>query len=159
MSKFKEFLKKAGAVVPEILECSSMVVLGNLPGAIKKSSEILKREGERDATAQKLFEELEQKKNEFLLESFSLEVEDRKHAREQSNKETNAHLQKMMAYFIVFGFVSFAVANVYLVHLAMLKDVKISEFVISSLSFLQGVFTALLFTLKDYLFGGSVKER
>lgn len=158
MSKFKEFLSKAGKVVPDLLEVAGTVATGNVGLAIKKTSEILKRESERDAKAKELYHEFLLKEMQFELEVFEAEVSDRKHAREQGEKKTNAHLQKMVAYFSLVGFILFGCANMYLIFLSINKEVKMSEFVISSLSYFQGVFTALLFTLKDFLFGGSVKS-
>lgn len=157
MSKFKEFLQKAGVVVPGVLEVGGNIVAGNYVGAIKKVGDLLKKESEKNEQAKELHKEFLELEKQFLLESFELEASDRKHAREQGDKKVNAHLQKMVAYFSVFGFTLFAVANMYLVFFSLTRDVKISEFVISSLAYFQGVFTALLFTLKDFALGGSVK--
>lgn len=91
---------------------------------------------------------------EYEVEVFGLEVEDRKSARKDGDKS----LQKILAYFSLIGFSLFLLATMVMSYQILVNDLKINEFVIMTVSNGNGVFTALLFTLKDFLYGGSVKE-
>jgi len=92
--------------------------------------------------------------NEYELEAFGLEADDRKSARKDGDKS----LQKILAYFSLIGFSLFTIATMVMSYQILVNQLKINEFVIMTVSNGNGVFTALLFTLKDFLYGGSVKE-
>ena len=68
MSKFKEFLQKAGKVVPGIVEVGGNIIGGNYLGAIKNVGELLKGESEKNEEAKELLQEFELKKLEFEQE-------------------------------------------------------------------------------------------
>lgn len=95
--------------------------------------------------AQKLLQEYE-------IEAFKIEFQDRQSAR----KDGNQSLQKIMAYFSLIGFTLFLGATMWMSYEIMVNQLKINEFVIVTVSNGTGVFTGLLFTLKDFLYGGSV---
>lgn len=89
------------------------------------------------------------------IESFELEIKDRADAR--LNK-SDGGLKKVVAYFALIGFAVFTIMQYYMCYLIMVKEYKVNEFIIMNVSGSLGVFTALIFTLKDYLFGGSMKD-
>ncbi|MFY0654992.1 MAG: hypothetical protein JXQ96_23375 [Cyclobacteriaceae bacterium] len=93
--------------------------------------------------------------NDYEIEVFNLEVEDRKSAREDGDKS----LQKILAYFSLIGFSLFLLATMIMSYQILVNQLKINEFVIMTVSNGNGVFTALLFTLKDFLYGGSLENK
>jgi hypothetical protein len=97
---------------------------------------------------------VQQMMNDYEVEVFGLEVDDRKSARQDGDKS----LQKILAYFSLIGFSLFTIATMAMSYQIIVNQLKINEFVIMTVSNGNGVFTALLFTLKDFLYGGSVKE-
>ena len=159
-SKFRQFIDKAAKYIPEASNVIGTMVTGNYVGAVTQLGGIFKKEieagGKRAEKAKELSIELELNQNQFILEKFREEEKSRQRASENSKPETNSKLQVVTAYFALIGFVLFAAANFYLMYVSMTKpNVKIGPFIISSMAYYQGVFTGLLFTLKDYLFGGS----
>ena len=158
-TKLGAFLSKAAVFVPDLINVVGSAVAGNPIGAIKQAGEILKREASKGEKEKELLIEFEQSKQDFIIEIFEAESKDRQHARENAEKGNNAELQKMLAYFSVFGFITFIIIHFFLIWQTMNnKEMNINEFVISGISSTQTLFTAILFTLKDYLFGGSVRE-
>jgi hypothetical protein len=156
-TKLGKFIGKASALVPEIVDVAVAVGSGNISGAIKEVGDLLGKKSGQNPLIEKLHEEFESTKHTFAeeLKSFELEVEDRKDAR--ANKE-DKDLKKVMAYFSLGGFTFFSLVQFYLCYLILVDGYKVNEFLIMTVSGNQGVFTALLFTLKDYLFGGSMKK-
>lgn len=88
---------------------------------------------------------------EDYLEFYKLEVEDRKDARQNGNK----HLQVVVAYFSLAGFAFFGAVQTWLSYRILNDGLQVNEFVIMTASNIFGLFTGLIFTLKDFLFGGS----
>ena len=104
---------------------------------------------------EKLLKEFEIKGREIELKKHELEVDDRKSAR--LNKE-DASLKMVVAIFTLAGFCLFMGVQIYFCFLILQKGMSINEFVIMTFSNFSGIFTALLFTLKDYLYGGSTDK-
>jgi hypothetical protein len=91
---------------------------------------------------------------ENYLAFYKLEVEDRKDARQNGDK----HLQLVVAYFSIIGFTLFSMINIYLAFEILQNGLEVNEFIIMTTSNLNGIFTGLLFTLKDFLFGGAADK-
>ena len=89
-----------------------------------------------------------------FLEHHRLEVEDRKDARVNGNK----HLQIVVAYFSLAGFTLFGGIQMWLCYKILQDALIVNEFIIMTASNIFGLFTGLIFTLKDFLFGGSADK-
>ena len=82
-TKFGQFLNKAGAVVPDVLNVGGKVLTGNISGAIADVGTLLKGEAPNNPEAQKLLQEFELAQMDFEKEMYSLEVQDRDSARKR----------------------------------------------------------------------------
>lgn len=89
-----------------------------------------------------------------FLEYHRLNVQDRIDARANGDRL----LQRVVAYFSLAGFTLFSCVNVWLAFEILQNDLKVNEFIIMTTSNLNGIFTGMLFTLKDFLFGGSADK-
>jgi hypothetical protein len=153
MGRYKDEHKKTrlGAFIknnaPKLLDAVEDVLpergaLGVVKNLISNSSELTPEEKE----AAKGLAELD-------LKAFELEVEDRKSARADGDR----HLQRVVAYFSLLGFTIFGGIQVWLSYKILQNSLEVNEFVIMTASNIFGIFTGLIFTLKDFLFGGSIK--
>jgi len=156
-SRFSNFIKKAGQIIPEVLQAGTMLASGNVVGAIGHVGEILNTsttDREKSEQAKELLNEFELKKIEFELEAYRIEKEDRQSARINGDKK----LQRIVAYFSLIGFIVLGGFQLYIVFESMNGNLKMNEFSITTIAYFEGIFTAMLFTLKDYLYGGSMKD-
>jgi hypothetical protein len=153
MSKFKEFLQKAGKVVPGIVEVGGNIIGGNYLGAIKNVGELLKGESEKNEEAKELLQEFELKKLEFEQELKKLYLDDKKDAR--SLYKVDSSLQKVFAItflslYIVLSFV--VLCGLYLISI---QGLKLDNYVVSFVSTLHGGMSMKVGTIVDFLFGSS----
>lgn len=82
---FGKFIKKAGQIVPDVLEVGATAMTGNIGGAIKLVGDKLNEKKAESEAARNIALEFEQFKLEWELELYQLEVQDRDSAR---NRET-----------------------------------------------------------------------
>jgi hypothetical protein len=163
-AKLKQFKdSKAFSVIknvaPEVLDQATDIAasiyppLGIVNGFVDKAIDIAKAKGNHNEVAQ-----LVEAKAEYeidYIEAFRLEVEDRKDARVNGNK----HLQYVVAYFSLFGFTFFGGVQMWLCYKILADGLQVNEFIIMTASNIFGLFTGLIFTLKDFLFGGSAENK
>ena len=148
------FISKAGEFIPEIAGAGLKLATGNITGALEDVGGILTANKENNEKAKELHLEFEIKKMDFAKECFALEVEDRKDARVNGNN----HLQLVVAYFSLIGFTCFGGINIWIAYEILTSSLDVNEFIIMTSSNIFGIFTGLIFTLKDFLYGGSVDK-
>lgn len=153
MSKFKEFLQKAGGVVPGVLEVGGNIVAGNYVGAIKKVGDLLKRESEKSEEAKELYLEFELKKLEFEQELEKLYLEDKKDAR--SLYKVDSSLQKIFAITFLTLYIVLSFVILFGLYLISVKGLKLDNYVVSFVSTLHGGMSMKVGTIVDFLFGSS----
>lgn len=153
-SRLGMFISKAGESIPEIIGAGLKLASGDVRGAISEVTDILGSNKDKNEQTKLLFQEFEIKKMDFAKECFALEVDDRKDARVNGDK----HLQLVVAYFSLIGFTCFGGINVWIAYEILINSLDVNEFIIMTSSNIFGIFTGLIFTLKDFLFGGSIKD-
>ena len=146
------FITKASKFIPEIVDAGFKLGTGNVSGAIEEVSDLLFNNKGINQEVKNLQFEFEVKKLDFAKECFELEVRDRESARLDGDK----HLQRVVAYFSLLGFTFFGAIQVWLSYKILMNSLEVNEFIIMTASNIFGIFTGLIFTLKDFLFGGSV---
>ena len=104
---------------------------------------------------EKMLKEFELKGREIEIKAKEIAVDDRKSAR---LNERDYSIKLVVSIFTLIGFTLFMGIQIYFCYLILERQMIINEFVIMTFSNFSGIFTALLFTLKDYLFGGSSGE-
>jgi len=148
--------KAVKSLAPEILDTITDVAatiyppLGIVNTFVDKAIDAAKKNG-------KDISELVEVKAQYevdFLEHHRLEVEDRKDARSNGNK----HLQIVVAYFSLAGFTLFGAIQMWLCYKILQDALIVNEFIIMTASNIFGLFTGLIFTLKDFLFGGSADK-
>lgn len=77
---------------------------------------------------------------------------------QETKKKNNAQLRKLFTIFAIVGFVLFTGVKAFIMYQVLQEGVKLNEFVIMGISDTSTIFTAILFTIKDYLFGGSMSD-
>jgi hypothetical protein len=100
-------------------------------------------------------------KMKLQLDYRNLEIDTRmasKRRELQEQKKNDQKLQRVFTWFAIAGFFIFAIVRGYLVHEVMVNDLDIPEFVLMTIADISAIFTAIIFTIKDYLFGGSVRN-
>lgn len=100
---------------------------------------------------ERVLKDYELKGRELNLKNRELGVDDRKSAR---LNERDHDIKVSVVLFTLAGFTTFMLIQIYFCYLIISKGILINEFVIMTFSNFSGIFTALLFTEKDYLFGG-----
>ena len=153
MSKFKEFLKKAGKVVPGIVEVGGNIIGGNYLGAIKNVGELLKGESEKNEEAKELLQEFELKKLEFEQELKKLYLDDKKDAR--SLYKVDSSLQKVFAITFLSLYIILSFVVLIGLYLISIKGLKLDNYVVSFVSTLHGGMSMKVGTIVDFLFGSS----
>lgn len=155
--KLRDFIKKAAKAVPGLLTGALPKLLsGNILGALSDIKNTLQGAAKDSPEAAELLTEFDIRREELGIDAFRIEVEDRNSAREMY--KTDNSLQNAFAYFSIAGFSLFLIASMVMSYKIMQEGMEVNEFVIMTISNGQGVFTGLLFTLKDFLFGGSKKD-
>jgi hypothetical protein len=163
-AKFKQFkdskaFQAIKNIAPEVLDQATDIAatiyppLGIVNSFVDKAIEVAKAKGNHNEVAQ-----LVEAKAEYeidYIEQFKLEVEDRKDARINGNK----HLQIVVAYFSLAGFTFFGGVQMWLCYKILADGLQVNEFIIMTASNIFGLFTGLIFTLKDFLFGGSAEKK
>ena len=153
MSKFKEFLKKAGKVVPDVLKVGGNIIGGNYLGAIKNVGELLKGESEKNEEAKELLQEFELQKLEFEQELEKLYLEDKKDAR--SLYKVDGSLQKVFAITFLVVYIALSVLILIGMFKISLEGLKIENYIVSFVSTLHGGMSMKVGTIVDFLFGSS----
>jgi hypothetical protein len=82
-TKFAQFLNKAKDIAPELGGVAFNLATGNVVGAVNKVGEILGAKAKTDSRYKELYFEFERDRMQFEKDILSLEVEDRKSARER----------------------------------------------------------------------------
>jgi len=82
-TKFAKFLNKAKDIAPELGGVALNLATGNIGGAVEKVGEILSSKAKTDSRYKELYFEFEINRMQFEKDILSLEVEDRKSARER----------------------------------------------------------------------------
>lgn len=148
-TKLGTFLKEKA---PKVLEIAGDLLpdSGTL-GIVKNLIEhTVVDKADRDA----IKDEIDANRLDFEKDMFKLEVQDRQDARANGNK----HLQIVVAYFSLSGFAFFGAIQMWLCYKIMQDGLVVNEFIIMTASNIFGLFTGLIFTLKDFLFGGSAES-
>jgi len=153
MSKFKEFLKKAGKVVPDVIEVGGNIIGGNYLGAIKNVGELLKGESEKNEEAKELLQEFELKKLEFEQELKKLYLDDKKDAR--SLYKVDSSLQKVFAITFLSLYIVLSFVVLIGLYLISIQGLKLDNYVVSFVSTLHGGMSMKVGTIVDFLFGSS----
>ena len=153
MSKFKEFLKKAGKVVPGVVEVGGNIIGGNYLGAIKNVGELLKGESEKNEEAKELLQEFELKKLEFEQELKKLYLDDKKDAR--SLYKVDSSLQKVFAITFLSLYIVLSFVVLIGLYLISIQGLKLDNYVVSFVSTLHGGMSMKVGTIVDFLFGSS----
>lgn len=153
MSKFKEFLQKAGKVVPDVLEVGGNIIGGNYIGAIKNVGELLKGESEKNEEAKELLQEFELKKLEFEQELQKLYLDDKKDAR--SLYKVDSSLQKVFAITFLSLYIVLSFVVLIGLYLISIQGLKLDNYVVSFVSTLHGGMSMKVGTIVDFLFGSS----
>jgi len=154
-SRFSNFIKKAGAVIPEILEAGTMLASGNIVGAIGHVGELLNSgttNPKISTQVQELLNEFELKKMEFEIEAFRIESEDRKDARKLYT--TDSVMQKIFGIVFLIGYIFL---SWYLLTIIIDKIGLPQQAVIMITMIWTGTSTKLG-TIIDFFFGGSMKN-
>lgn len=150
MSKFKEFIKKASGVVPEVLNVAGKVLTGNISGAIGEVGNILKGKAETDAKAQELYLEFQMQQMEFEKELYELEVKDRDSARNREIEVAKTGKVDILMYATGFTGLSSFLMVIYAV--IWIPSVLDNELFIHLMGMVEGVAISNLFS---YYFGTS----
>lgn len=82
-TKFGKFVKKAGKVVPDVLDVAADVISGDISGAVQKVRDKIDGAALRDERAMELQKELQLAAYDFEKEMERYAVEDRKNSRER----------------------------------------------------------------------------
>ena len=148
--------KAIKSVAPEIIDKATDIAAMVYPPLGMVNTLIDSAMGVARSKGQDLSELVEQKAQYEVdyLEHHKLEVEDRKDARSNGNK----HLQIVVAYFSLAGFSFFGGIQMWLCYKILQDALVVNEFIIMTASNIFGLFTGLIFTLKDFLFGGSADK-
>jgi len=153
MSKFKEFLKKAGKVVPDVIQIGGNIVGGNYIAAVKNVGDLLKKESEKSEQAKELYQEFELKKLEFEQELEKLYLEDKKDAR--SLYKVDSSLQKIFAITFLSLYIVLSFVVLIGLYLISIQGLKLDNYVVSFVSTLHGGMSMKVGTIVDFLFGSS----
>jgi len=159
-SRLGTFISKATKAIPEVLDVVKAAKDGDFRGVIKEVGDLVGIKAKTDPEAKELLNEFNQHEAEFYLEAGRIDAADRADARENDDP-VDQELKRKMADLSFYGFISTATIMLGMAILTMYKDsgFETNEFATMVIAELNGVFMALLFTLKDYLFGGSVKTK
>jgi len=153
MSKFKEFLQKAGKVVPDVIQIGGNIVGGNYIAAVKNVGNLLKKESEKNEQAKELYQEFELKKLEFEQELEKLYLEDKKDAR--SLYKVDSSLQKIFAITFLSLYIVLSFVVLIGLYLISIQGLKLDNYVVSFVSTLHGGMSMKVGTIVDFLFGSS----
>jgi len=153
MSKFKEFLQKAGKVVPDVIQIGGNIVGGNYIAAVKNVGDLLKKESEKSEQAKELYQEFELKKLEFEQELEKLYLEDKKDARDLYKVDNS--LQKIFAITFLSLYIVLSFVVLIGLYLISVKGLKLDNYVVSFVSTLHGGMSMKVGTIVDFLFGSS----
>lgn len=156
---FGKFVKKAGAIVPDVLDVAADVVSGDISGAIDKVRGKIEEKAKTDQRAAELLHELQLKQMEFEKDIFEMEVRDRDSARNREieivkagSKNTTQNALAFIGVFCFFGMVGYL-----LVSKRGLGDMSSEEaFIIGNCTGICGAIAKDIFA---YFFGSSRSSR
>jgi len=152
-TKVGSWLGKVKQSFPDVADVVLDVIMGESPihAVVEKLRQ--KTDGVDKKNAESLISSFEFQKSQFEHElgMFELEVDDRKDARTNGDQ----YLQRVVAWFSLGGFTVFSMINIWLAFEILQNEMVVNEFIIMTTSNMNGIFTGLIFTLKDFLFGGS----
>jgi hypothetical protein len=80
---FGRFIKNAGKAIPELAGAAFNIMQGDFKEAVEDVGNILKKKAETDEKAKAFLAQYELQKMDYLTELYTLEMEDRKSARER----------------------------------------------------------------------------
>jgi hypothetical protein len=149
-TKFGQFLNKAGAVVPDVLNVGGKVLTGNISGAIADVGTLLKGEAPNNPEAQKLLQEFELAQMDFEKEMYALEVQDRDSARKREAEYVKVgKTDWMMVVTGVCGLVAFFVVIYAVIYIPNMQE---NDLFIHLLGMIEGVVVSNIFA---YYYGTS----
>lgn len=156
-SRLGQFIQKASKAFPDILEAGTMLATGNVLGAIEAVTGQLNANTSHESPearneAQRLLQEFELKKNEFALEAFKHEVEDRKDARSLYTKDSL--IQKIFSIVFLIGY---GVLSWYLLQIVSGVE-ELPQLAETLITMIWTGTSTKLSTIIDFLFGGSMKD-
>lgn len=149
---FGKFLNKAKEVVPEVGDVALKLVTGNVGGAVEEVGNIIKKKAETDAKAKDLMYEFEREKMQFEIDLKSLEVEDRKNARDLF--KVDGLIQKIFAICFLVGY---AFLSWYLLEIIK-GEVKQNDLFKTMVTMIWTGTSTKLGTIVDFFFGGSMDK-
>jgi len=155
-TRLGSWIKKASKIFPDLLEAGVMLGTGNVLGAVEAITGKLKSHSgnespELKAEAQRLLYEFETNKNEFTLEAFKAEVDDRKDARVLYSKDSL--IQKIFAIVFLFGY---GLLSWYLLTI-LISQSDMPQLAETMVTMIWTGTSMKLNTIIDFLFGGSIK--
>ena len=156
-TRFGSWIKKAGKIFPDLLEAGVMLGTGNVLGAIEVVTGKLKANTERSSPeardeAKKLLYEFELKKNEFALEAFKAEVEDRKDARSLYTKDSIIQKIFSIVFLLGYGLLSWYLLSV------LTSQSNLPDLAQTMVTMIWTGTSMKLNTIIDFLFGGSMSD-
>lgn len=151
-TKFGQFLSKAKNAVPDIASAALQVASGDLKGAVNSVSEALNLKVAQEPDnneAKRLQMEFERSRNEFELEMYQLEVQDRESARKREVELAKSGKSDWMMSFVgVAGLALFAASFYALVWVPQTVENKLF------VHFL-GIIEGAVLSIYGYYFGTS----
>jgi hypothetical protein len=151
-TRLGKFISGASDVLPELLNAGIKLGTGNISGAIEDVGGILFANKEKSEKAQLLFEEFQVKKMDFAKECFSLEVQDRKDARDLYKVDNI--IQKLFSIVFLLGY---GLLSWYLLKI-LTGETLMNKLAETMITMIWTGTSSKLSTIIDFLFGGSVEK-
>lgn len=155
--KFKNFIKKAGNIFPEIMDIGGKLVSGNWGGVIQEVGALLTKKTKSEnpqvaSLAGELLVEYERDREQFMLEAYRIQVDDRKDAR--SLYKEDDIMQKIfgVVFLIGYGFLSWYLINI------LINNVELPDLAETMITMVWTGTSTKLNTIVDFFFGGAMKQ-
>lgn len=156
-TKFGQFLSKAGEQLkdkgPDLLQIGMQAASGNIIGAIASTKEMLLNHQDRDLSDPLLIE-LHQRQQEFEIELYRIEVEDRNSARNREIEVAKTGRQDWMM--TVTGLVGLASFMIMIFAVIFIEDVQRNDLFIHLIGMIEGVVIGNIFA---YYYGTSKSSK
>jgi len=154
-SRLGLFIAKAGKIFPDLLEAGVMLGTGNVLGAVEAITGKLKSHSgnespELKGEAQRLLYDFETNKNDFTLEAFKQEVEDRKDARLLYSKDSGIQKIFSIVFLLGYGLLSWFLLTV------LTSQSDLPDLAQTMVTMIWTGTSMKLNTIIDFLFGGSM---
>lgn len=156
--KFKGFIKKASNVVPELVDIVGKLGTGQWGAVVKDVGELIFKQTKNEnpvvaEAANELMIEFEKNRQNFILEGFRLQVEDRKSARDLF--KTDGSIQKVfgIVFLVGYGFLSWYLLEV------LKGDKVLNELSKTMITMIWTGTSTKLNTIIDFFFGGSMEKK